>query len=124
MAELRPRLVYGDDVWWPRCKLKGAKKALDKVQRMVLGGIIGCMRSTPGFLVKSSLVSPPLDLWIRKMAFMATCRLQSHSSKGGLMDWELVEQLGLQAPVVQDRGPKKKWFFEKSFTVTIGERSE
>ena len=39
------------------------------------------------------------------------------------MDWELVEQLGIQAPVVLGRGPKK-WFFEKPLTVTIGERSE
>ena len=37
MAVLRPRLVYEAAVWWPRCKLKGAKKALDKIQRMVLG---------------------------------------------------------------------------------------
>ena len=49
---------------------------------------------------------PSLDLKIRKMAFLATCRLQSHSSKGCLMDWELVEQLGLQASVVLYRGPK------------------
>ena len=39
------------------------------------------------------------------------------------MDWELVEQLWLQAPIVLERGPKK-WFFEKFYTVTIGERSE
>ena len=39
------------------------------------------------------------------------------------MDWELVKQLGLQAPAVLYRGPKK-WFFEKSYTVEIGEWSE
>ena len=64
-----------------------------------------------------------LDVGIRKMAFKVTCRLQSHSSKGGIIDWELVGQLGTQAPVVLDRGPKK-WFLEKPLTVTIGERSE
>ena len=37
MAVLRPRLVYRAAVWWPRCKLKGAKNVFDKVQRMVLG---------------------------------------------------------------------------------------
>ena len=36
-AVLRPRLVYGAAVSWSRCKLKGAKKALDKIQRMMLG---------------------------------------------------------------------------------------
>ena len=79
---------------------------MDKVQKMVLGGIAGCMRLTPLVACEVFLGFPPLDLWIRKMAFMATCRLQSHSSKGCLMDWELVEQLGIQAPVVLDRGPK------------------
>ena len=39
------------------------------------------------------------------------------------MDWELVEQLGLQAPVVLDRC-SKRWFFEKPYKVKIGERSE
>ena len=39
------------------------------------------------------------------------------------MDWELVEQLGLQAPVVLDRC-SKSWFFEKPYKVKIGERSE
>ena len=40
-AVLRPRLVYRATVWWPRCKLKGAKKALDKIQKMVLGVLHG-----------------------------------------------------------------------------------
>ena len=39
------------------------------------------------------------------------------------MDWELVEQLGIQAPMVLDRC-SKRWFFEKPYKVTIGERSE
>ena len=39
------------------------------------------------------------------------------------MDWELVERLGLQAPVVLDRC-SKRWFFEKPYKVKIGERSE
>ena len=41
------------------------------------------------------------------MAFKATFHLQIHSSKGGLLDLELFEQLGLQATVVRDRGLKK-----------------
>ena len=39
------------------------------------------------------------------------------------MDWKLFEQLGIQAPVVLDSGPKI-WFFKKPYTVTIEERSE
>ena len=99
-AVLRPHLVYGAVVWWPRCKLKEAKKALDKIQRMVLGGVTGCMRTTPLAACETLLGFPPLDLWIRKMAFKAICRILSHSSHGGLLDWELVEQLGLQDPVL------------------------
>ena len=41
------------------------------------------------------------------MAFKVTFRLKSHSSKEGLMDWDLVEQLGLQAPVAQQNGFSK-----------------
>ena len=58
-----PRLVYGAAVWWPRCKLKGAKKALDKVQRIVLGGIAGCIRSTPLVACEVLLGLPTLNLW-------------------------------------------------------------
>ena len=94
-AVLRPRLVYGAAVWWPRCKLKGAKKALDKIQRMMLGGVTGCMRTTPLAACEILLGFPPPNLWIRKMAFKATYRILSHSSHGGLMDCELGEQFGL-----------------------------
>ena len=87
-------MVHGAAVWWPRCKLKGTKKALDKIQRVVLGVVAGCIRTTPLAACEILLGFPPLDLWIRKMAFKATCRILSHSSHGGLMDWELVEQLG------------------------------
>ena len=85
-ALLRPRSVYGAAVWWPRCKLKGAKKALDKVQRMVLGGDARCMRLNPLVVCEVLVGFPPLDLWIKKMAFKATCSLESHSSNRGLMD--------------------------------------
>ena len=122
-AVLRPRLVYGAAVWWPRCRLKGAKKALDKIQRMVLGGVAGCMRTTPLAACEVLLGFPPLDLWIRKIAFKAACRLQSQNSRGGQMDWELVEQLGIQAPVTLDRC-SKRWFFEKPYAVAIGDRRE
>ena len=30
---------------------------------------------------------------------------------------------GMQAPLILDRGPKR-WFFEKPYAVTVGERSE
>ena len=39
------------------------------------------------------------------------------------MDWELVEQLSIQAPVVLGRC-SKRWFFENPYKVTIRERSE
>ena len=39
------------------------------------------------------------------------------------MDWELVEQLEIQAPVGLDRGPKR-WFSEKRYAVTIRKGSE
>ena len=87
--------------------MKGAKKALDKIQRMMLGGVAGCMRTTPLAACETLLGFPPLDLWIRTMAFKGTCRILSYSSHGGLMVWELVEQLGLQAPVVIDRSSKR-----------------
>ena len=90
---------------------------------MVLGGVTGCMRTTPLAACETLLGFPPLDLWIRTMAFKATCRVLSYSSHGGLMDCELVGQLGLQAPVVLDRC-LKRWFFEKPYKVTTGERSE
>ena len=63
MAVLYPQFVYGaaGHVWWPRCKLKGVNKDLDKVQKMVLGGIASCMRSTPLVACEVLLGFP---LWI------------------------------------------------------------
>ena len=52
--------------------MKEAKKALDNIQRMVLGGVAKCMRTTPLMSCETLLGFPPLDLWIRKVAFKVT----------------------------------------------------
>ena len=80
-----------------------------------MGGVAGCVKTAPPVACEV-LVFPPPDLCIRKMAFKATCRLQSHISNGESMDWELIKQLGIQAPVVLDCC-SKKWFFKKPYTV-------
>ena len=83
---------------------------------MVLEGIAECMRTHPLVACEVLLGFPPLDLWIRKMTFKAACRLQSHNSNGGLMNWELVKQLELYQTAVQKDGfsknliPLKDWF--------------
>ena len=81
------------------------------------------MRTTPLAACEIFLGFPPLDMWIRNMAFKAICCTQSHSLHGGQMDWKLVEELGIHVPVVLDHC-SKRWFFEKPYKVTIGERSE
>ena len=65
------------------------------------GGFVGRIRTTPPVAYEILLSFPFLDLWIRKM------------------DWELVEQLGIQAQVVLDHC-SRRCFFEKSYTVAIG----
>ena len=52
--------------------MKEAKKALDNIQRVVLGGVAKCMRTTPLMSCETLLGFPPLDLWIRKVAFKVT----------------------------------------------------
>ena len=74
-AVLRLRLVYALIVWWPRCELKRAKKTLDKIHRMVLGGVAGCIRTTLLVACGILLVFPSLDLRIRKMAVKVTCHI-------------------------------------------------
>ena len=76
---------------------------MDKIKRMVLGGIAGCMRTTPLVDCEVLLGFPFLDLRIRKMDFKATLRLQSHSSKEKLIDLKVVQKLGIQASVVLDQ---------------------
>ena len=73
-------MVYGAAVWWPRCKLKRAKKALDKIQRMVLGGVTGHIRMTTQVACETLLDFPLLDLWIRIMAFKANFRIHRVTS--------------------------------------------
>ena len=60
---------------------------------MVLGNVARCIRTSLLVACVILLGFSPLDLWIRKTAFEVTCHIQSHSSNGWQMDWELACQV-------------------------------
>ena len=99
---------------------KGAKKALYKIQTLVLGGVAGCTRITPLVACEVLLGYPPLDLWIRKMAFKATTDSQLKRRINGLGTGQAAGDTG---SVTRPR-PKKTVLRNTLHGYNIGERSE
>uniref|UniRef100_A0A1B6LSC1 Reverse transcriptase domain-containing protein n=1 Tax=Graphocephala atropunctata TaxID=36148 RepID=A0A1B6LSC1_9HEMI len=66
---VRPMMVYGSVVWWPKVAQKTAVKILSKVQRSACLAITGAMRGTAALEVVLSL--PPLEVFTRGEARMA-----------------------------------------------------
>lgn len=77
-AVVRPMLCHGCLVWWPRVELTTAGKMLDKLQRLAALCITGAKASTPTKALEVILSLPPLDLYIKSVAFKASERMVSY----------------------------------------------
>jgi ribonuclease HI len=67
-----PRLSYGSLLWWHRINIIKNLKKLEKIQRLALLMVTGCMKQTPTTALQALLNIPPIDLKIKHIA-MADC---------------------------------------------------
>ena len=73
---IRPMMVYGSVVWWPKVQQVTAAKNLQRVQRLACLGITGAMKGTPTASMEVVLNLPPLDIFIKGEARTAAYRIR------------------------------------------------
>ena len=123
-AIIKPRLTYGALVWWRSSELKIHIRALDRVQRMIMGGITGSMRTTPTSAMEVLMDLPPLNKVIRACACKTFCRLLESTDSGHFKDEETV--VGLM-PLIEVNGCDRtveRIFFTKPYEVVYPDRKE
>ena len=72
---IRPFILYGSLVWWPKVMQKTTKNQLGRIQRMACLTIMGAVKSTPTAAIEMLLNLAPLDLLIMVEARMTLYRL-------------------------------------------------
>lgn len=124
---IRPSLVYGAGVWWPKVQQKTAVKHLTKVQRAVCLGITGAMKSTSTDALQAILNIPPIDLFVMGHARMTAYRLQCegnwfhspssrHTKITNVIQLDVTEMIPDKMTVIMD--------LEKPYEVEILQRDE
>lgn len=74
---VRPIILYGSVVWWPRTLKSTCRDDLMKVQRMACMAITGAFRTTPTAALEVLLDLPPLHIVIQSEARKALHRLKT-----------------------------------------------
>jgi hypothetical protein len=72
---IRPFILYGALVWWPKVAQKNTKTQLGRIQRMACLVCTGAMRTTPTAAMEVLLNLTPLELMIIAEARMGLYRL-------------------------------------------------
>jgi hypothetical protein len=72
---IRPFILYGALVWWPKVIHKNTKTQIGRIQRMACLAIMGAMKSTPTAAMEMLLNLTPLNLLIMAEVRMALYRL-------------------------------------------------
>jgi len=72
---IRPPILHGALVWWPKAMQKITKTQLGRIQRMACLAFTGAMKSTPTAAMEILLNLTPLDLVIQAESRMALYRL-------------------------------------------------
>jgi ribonuclease HI len=125
---VRPMVVYGSIVWWPKTLQSTAAKSLSKVQRAACLGILGAMKGTPTAAMEVMLCLPPLDIFIKGEARLAAYRLQCggewryhHASKhcqivnilqADILDWisdKMTTMIDLDVPYSVKHFDREEW---------------
>ncbi|XP_008212142.1 uncharacterized protein LOC103317131 [Nasonia vitripennis] len=123
-AIIKPRLTHGALVWGHKCELKTLTGALDRVQRLVMGGITGSMRTTPTVVMEKLLELPPLGKIIRSNACRTFCRIAESLNCSNFEDAALPERV---MPLMEEIGCDRmanRIYFSKPFSIVILERKE
>jgi ribonuclease HI len=93
-AMIRPIVSYASIVWWRKLKKKGAKDALNSLQRLACAITLSGTKSTPRETMEVLLNLPPLDIFLEQEAMGANCRFKISSKREirELCDQELTNQ--------------------------------
>ncbi|KAI5735212.1 hypothetical protein M8J77_015582 [Diaphorina citri] len=77
---VRPTITYGALVWWPKTEQATVIKKLRSLQRQACIGITGTMKTTPTLALETILNLPPLELFIKGVARMASYRMECNNT--------------------------------------------
>jgi len=118
---IRPFILHGALVWWPKAMQKTTKTQLGRIQRIACLAITGAMKSTPTAAMETLLNLTPLNLVIQAEARMALYRLHIHKQpakfKAGLLSiWKNVSD-----PLLEMRADHMTpvYYYSKVFSVII-----
>lgn len=82
---VRPILLYGVAIWWKALDIKYHVTNLNKIQRLVLLGSTGAMKTTPSEALEIITNTPPIDIFAKGVATKTAARLLAMKS------WDLRE---------------------------------
>lgn len=126
-AVVRPILCHGCIAWWPRIEIGTAKKRLDKLQRLACLCITGVKNTTATMSLEALLFLPPLDLYIKSLAFKSASNIKcngwwtANSDLGHAVICRLINDEKLQMPSDQCR---PELWLEDKFECSIPEESK
>jgi hypothetical protein len=126
---IRPVLIYGFTVWWPRVRYDVSRTELSKIQRSACLAITGMMKMTPTAAMEVLLGIPPLHVMIEAEAQAGIYRLMcnqqwkpkstnfGHIKKSRDMEHEPILQKGSDRMV-------PRYAYHKPFTVKFPDKCE
>lgn len=123
---LKPRVTYGAVVWWPRVKLVTSSAMFERMQSLLLRGMVSAYKTTPRAALFVAAGIPPLHVEVERAALRTAARLKVLGEwRGGRGGHEAIAGEPcvnvLQADsdrIVEDL------IFEKRFTVSATSRDE
>lgn len=126
-AIIRPILFYGSNVWHHMTKINRVKMDLEHVQRMVLMGITGVMKSTPTKALEVLMSILPVDLFTEQEAMVTAIRLKNancwkDSTNGHSTILNLYKEIIPELTMQSDKCTPQ-YIFDKNFKVTIPQRN-
>lgn len=123
---IRPILFYGSHVWYHKVKINKVKTDLEHVQRMILMGITGTMKSTPTKALEVLINILPVDMFGEQEATITAIRLKNancwkDSTHGHAT---ILNSHKESMPELQMHADKciPQYHFEKNFNVTLTQR--
>ena len=98
-AVVRPILVYGAIVWWPRVNVGYVRVQLGRVQRLACLNITGAMRTTPTAAMEILLELPPLQHFVLGEALASFLRIRRSGNWFGASD---IGHMGIRSLMESD----------------------
>ena len=99
-------------------------RTLDRVQRLIMGGIAGSMRTTPTVALEVLLDIPPLSKVIRASSLKTCCRLEAVKACRLFLDDELATEILSDGGRIGLDRMTERILFNKPYQVILPDREE